>query len=260
MSAPALPTGGRPDRETGRGRLGAKVGLLDAVLLLLLIALLGYRNLVLEKRVAEGEARVVATLLSEHRQNALTRDELGSVRTRLEDDLQAASRRVARLEARAEAASHVITTASPSIVFLQGAYGFEEPQTGRPLRHLLGPDGEPAMTPRGLAMTLEGTGPVAERQFTGTAFVATADRWLLTNRHVVFPWESNESTELFANQGLVPVMHRLVGYLPERPNRLRSSSSAPATRPTSPFSRAMTSRPTCRTWSCAPARRGLAKQ
>ncbi len=48
------------------------------------------------------------------------------------------------LEARAGASQRVVAKVMPSIVFLQGAYRFIEPASGKTLRYLgLGPDGQP---------------------------------------------------------------------------------------------------------------------
>ena len=74
----------------------------------------------------------------------------------------------------------------------------------------------PLFSPRGQpALTLEGDGPVAERQFTGTAFVVTDTGVLLTNRHVALPWEGDASVEALGEQGMEPVLIKFIGYLPE---------------------------------------------
>jgi S1-C subfamily serine protease len=62
-------------------------------------------------------------------------------------------------------------------------------------------------------ITLEGDGPIVERFYTGTAFVASEDGLLLTNRHVAIPWRDDESAQALIAQGLVPVAQRFVGYL-----------------------------------------------
>ena len=67
-------------------------------------------------------------------------------------------------------------------------------------------------------LTLEGHGPVAERQFTGTAFAVTDSGDLLTNRHLAQPWEYDANVKLLKNQGLEPVMIKLIGYLPGKPD------------------------------------------
>ena len=120
------------------------------------------------------------------------------------------------LEARSEAPARVVATSSQSVVLLQGAYGFVEPTSGQPLRFVgLGEDGLPLRSPEGSPLVaLGGEGPVLESFFTGTAFVATVDGLLLTNRHVVLPWEFDDAAKMVISQGLVPVMRRLQGYLP----------------------------------------------
>ena len=62
------------------------------------------------------------------------------------------------------------------MVFLQGAYGFTESKTGRPLRFEVSPDGSPSIGPGGQpAFTAAGKGPEVEIFYTGTGFVATDD-------------------------------------------------------------------------------------
>ena len=63
-------------------------------------------------------------------------------------------------------------------------------------------------------LSFSGTGPVLERLFTGTAFVATDDGLLRTNAHVALPWQFEEPAEALVQRGLIPVMQRQVGYLP----------------------------------------------
>ena len=196
------PTSTAPD-----GRFGIRW---TAGLAALIAFTLGFALAYQGNRIARSEtqlAGITTQLLG-------TRDELGTIRANLQSNLGAPLERVARLEACSRAAPSIIAAASPSIVFLQGAYGFQEAESGRALRYVLGPDDKPIWTPLGPALDLEGAGPVIEHQFTGTAFVATADRLLLTNRHVVFPWEHDETAQRLTTAGLVPVMHRLVGYLP----------------------------------------------
>ena len=61
------------------------------------------------------------------------------------------SDRVAALEARIDAGTRIISDAAQSVVFLQGAVRFIDPDSQKPLRFLgLGPDGQPFRDPRGL--------------------------------------------------------------------------------------------------------------
>ena len=125
------------------------------------------------------------------------------------------SERLAALEARADASRRVIANATKSVVFLQGAYRFLDSESRKPLRLLgLDPDGKPLLNAAGEPfVSPEGKGPIVESFFTGTAFVASDDGLLLTNRHVAVPWEADEAAQTLTAQGLIPVVHRFVGYL-----------------------------------------------
>jgi S1-C subfamily serine protease len=137
------------------------------------IAMLAWRSVQLEERLASERTRSVET-----------------------------SERLATLEAQAGAAQRVILAATGSIIFIQGAYGFVEPESRKPLRYLgLGPDGQPLRNVSGEPLiTLEGDGPIVERLYTGTAFVASEDGLLLTNRHVAIPWRDDESAQALIAQ------------------------------------------------------------
>jgi S1-C subfamily serine protease len=176
-----------------------------------------YENLQLTERVARSEARMagMSRVLQQTQSEAITQEDLLALRSVLETGLTTAVERVGALEARFGAGARIISAASKSVLFLQGAYGFVQEETGLPLRYVaVGPDGQPFLTPMGgPAVTLEGDGPVVEVQFTGTAFVASESGLLLTNRHVAMPWAEEES-DAVAEMGLKPVIQRFIGYLP----------------------------------------------
>lgn len=177
------------------------------------VALLTRSYLQLERRLQQEALRVqgISELLAES-ESRLTPEDLEIVRTELDTTLE----RVQALEARSDAPARVVAAASRSVVFLQGSYGFVEPESQEPLRFAgIGPDGQPLQGPDGGPIVgIGGDGPVLEAVFTGTAFVATDSGLLLTNRHVALPWDFDEAATMVASQGLLPSMHRFVGYLP----------------------------------------------
>jgi S1-C subfamily serine protease len=182
--------------------------------LLAVTVLLSRHSLQLERRLEEEEMllRGISELLEGAEGRDLSLDELVEIR----EEISVALSRVEALEARTEAPARIVAEASQSVLLLQGAYGFAEPESGRPLRFLgIGEDGLPLRDPDGNPLIgLGGNGPPLESFFTGTAFLVGEDSLLLTNRHVIRPWEYEVAAQLIASEGLVPVMRRLIGFIP----------------------------------------------
>ncbi|MCP5086288.1 MAG: hypothetical protein GY952_05740 [Rhodobacteraceae bacterium] len=171
----------------------------------------------LQQEVQRNSAQIdtVASAVVAARDEALTPGDLAALKQELESRVTATVSRVEDLEALSTASARVIATANPSVAFLQGVYGFRERDGERMLRQVVTPSGIPLMTPRGTPMlSLDGNGPVAELQFTGTGFVVGDAGLLITNRHVARPWEQNTGANAMTSQGLEPVMLRFVSYLP----------------------------------------------
>lgn len=170
----------------------------------------------LEERLAAEQQRVagLADVLGRAESRALTRAEFSELRESLEKGLLTTGERVAALEARSAAARRIIARHSSSVVFVLGAFGFQDPKTRRPLRMVASPAGDPMRLPGGQPLvTLDGDGPPVEVNFTGTAFVLDPDGLLLTNRHVAVPWENDPSLPDMKALGLRPMMRRLIGYV-----------------------------------------------
>ena len=123
--------------------------------------------------------------------------------------------RVRSLEAAAGARERVIDEASRSVVFVQGSYGFIDRATSLPLRYFVGQGRQPMRMPgRMRLVTTDGDGPLVQSFYTGTAFVATHAGMLITNRHVVRPWEYAPDAQHVMQAGFAPDPQRLIGYLP----------------------------------------------
>jgi len=145
----------------------------------------------------------------------LTPSDLKALRQELGHQLSSTAERLADLERRSQASARVIAESMSSVVFLQGAYGFREHSSGRMLRHVVDDDDRPLLSPIGQPLlSLEGGGPVAERQFTGTGFAVGDGGALVTNRHVALPWEYDANVAGLADQGLEPVMIKYIVYVP----------------------------------------------
>jgi S1-C subfamily serine protease len=185
--------------------------------------LFGYRSVRLERELAEERGRVagLADLLERQADNPGTPQGVARVLEGLQTDLSETARRVRALEGQTAAARLVVAAATRSTAFLQGAWGFVDPRSGQPLRVVIGPDGVPVRGPGGEPLvTTDDRAPVLEALFTGTAFVVGDEGLLLTNRHIAQPWLFDEAARNVAEQGWLPVMRRLIAYLPGVPDSL----------------------------------------
>jgi S1-C subfamily serine protease len=108
------------------------------------------------------------------------------------------------------------------VCLIAGSYMYVESGTGRPLKYpetkmaedgsvIQGANEQPCLTP-------EGKGPVFELDFAGTGF-HVGNGYILTNRHVVQPWTSDDRAQGLASctpNGVQPRLTRLMAYFPEQ--------------------------------------------
>lgn len=181
-----------------------------AVVLVASVAALWQRNVHLQAELDRQIERVegLTQLVQGSEREAFTRGDFADERSALDFRIDDALARVEALEARAGARGRVIAEASRSVIFLQGAYGFVEPRSGKPLRQLA------TIPPSNSQLTLAGDGAILELRYTGTGFVVGDEGLVITNRHVAVPWEFDENAQQLIQRGFTPQMRRFTGYLP----------------------------------------------
>lgn len=198
-----------------------RISVVCAIALLVGFALHQYRqNARLAEALQSSEARVeqIAAALARARREALQAGDLQALREELAARLGTQQGRLAALEKRSGAIARVISGSVASVAFVQGAFGYRDKQSGRVLRRVVGPAGEPLITPFGQpVLSLEGDGPPVEIQYTSTGFAIAGTPVLVTNRHVAYPWEDAPSA---LGGKLEPVMTRFQAYFPQRPEPL----------------------------------------
>lgn len=190
-------------------------------------------------RAERRTQRAVQGIGARLREESLSRDELGrrvdaerkrgiqvagdvaalrAERDRLAQELRGANEKLKAVEAEAMAAERIIGRYVGGVAFILGSLGFEDLQ-GRPLRFVgVGPDGRPLQDPFGQPLVSpDGQGPPATTSFSGTGFVVRRDGSLLTNRHVVEPWEGEEGLAAVLQAGFRPKVVTLQAFFPGQP-------------------------------------------
>lgn len=172
------------------------------------MAVFGFR---LEQRITE-EGRRVSDVEATIRERGQQISDL-ELEARFEEFAIALSTRVEALELLSDAGRRIVSSAEPSVVFLQGAYGWKAAD-GRPLRVRTGQDGRVLKGPAGRPLTtLGGDGPPYMAEFTGSGFVVGDDGLVVTNRHVALPWSVDDGAGILREQGFEPVL-RMLAYAP----------------------------------------------
>ncbi len=187
------------------------------VILSLATAVLWLSNIRFERLLEQEQARVegLAELVEEADRASFTREDFDRAREDLEFVVADTAERVRSLEAAAGARERVIAEAAASIVFIQGSYGFVDPDTDRPLRYFYGQGDRPMRMPDGMTMvTTGGDGPIINIFYTGTGFIVDQQGLLITNRHVAYPWEFEANAQYTLKAGFRADRRGFIGFLP----------------------------------------------
>lgn len=183
--------------------------LIMIALLIVSVAVLVVQSYRFEKRLSTEAVRIegIAAVLEKTGAEAMKKSDLLQLRKEVEGRLAQAVRRVENLEARSDVIARTIAAATPSVAFIQGAFGFVDPESGKRLRYI--------ESPKGIYLfTLDEQAALVELTFTGTGFVVAGERILLTNKHVAEPWLADERVKVPEEHGLRPLIVKMRAFLP----------------------------------------------
>ena len=112
-------------------------------------------------------------------------------------------------------AAQVVKSYGDSVCLIYGLYTFVDPRAGREARFRELSEGSNPVNPGGgLNLSADGHGRVYETEFLGTGFVV--DKGLvLSNRHVLQPWEDDPVASLIRAQNFRPRVRELLVYFPK---------------------------------------------
>lgn len=112
-------------------------------------------------------------------------------------------------------ASQVVKSYGDSVCLIYGMYTFVDPRAGREARFReFSENSNPINATGGLNLSIDGTGRIYETEFIGTGFLV--DQGLVvTNRHVLQPWEDDPVSSLIRAQGFRPRVRELLVYFPK---------------------------------------------
>ncbi len=101
------------------------------------------------------------------------------------------------------------------VCLVYGLYTYVDPRSGRDARYKDNSDNNNLLGPNGtINLSVDGAGPPADLEFIGTGFQVAAGL-ILTNRHVIQPWDDDPVTGVLRNQGLRARLKELYVYFPK---------------------------------------------
>ena len=133
----------------------------------------------------------------------------------LKRQLQETQNELKLLENESRAAEAIVHKYGPSVCLLHVVVGLRDKRSGQIIRIASDVSGKPLVDDKGMiSLQTDGNGPPLQFDFLGTGFLVASDGRLLTNRHVVEPWSSDEDLKEFLGRGANAFALSYMAYFP----------------------------------------------
>jgi S1-C subfamily serine protease/DNA-binding NarL/FixJ family response regulator len=133
----------------------------------------------------------------------------------LKRQLQETQNELKLLENESRAAEAIVHKYGPSVCLLHVVVGLKDKRSGQIIRIASDVSGKPLVDDKGMiSLQTDGNGPPLQFDFLGTGFLVASDGRLLTNRHVVEPWSSDEDLKEFLDRGANAFALSYMAYFP----------------------------------------------
>ena len=159
----------------------------------------------------------VAVRINTDRTTTLNKDvnDLKEQLTQMRTDIRTAQETASDARKQIALPMDVVGQYGAGVCLVYGQYTYIDPRSGREARYKDGGDINNLLGPNGAVnISVDGSGPPSDIEFIGTGF-QVAPGLILTNRHVVQPWDDDPVTGVLRNHGLRPRLKELYVYFPK---------------------------------------------
>ncbi len=133
----------------------------------------------------------------------------------MRDDIKSAQAEAGNAKSALALPTVLVGQYGDGVCLIYGMYSYYDPRSGRETRYKDNSDNPNLIGPNGtLNISVDGTGPPSDLEFIGTGFQIATGK-ILTNRHVVQPWDDDPVTGVLKNYGLRPRLKELYVYFPK---------------------------------------------